>query len=292
MSEDIGVEEVAAFLQDERKYDRELTRKEFHKLMYFARLELQNLGVSADIPYFWYKFGTMTPTTEEGVLVDRTEGTVECSKEPEEMGIRPELESEVRLGVSRVLNRYYELGLEGLTDAMYEDAPYEVQRKYRTLDKQLGKLSKDDSPSDLDTSSLRESVFDIVDAFPKEEFPECKKHLLIWYSIMDEELDSNDFSASHARDITEAFWTIFSVELAQRESAGVDLDEIVTTLGTDRNTFFEYAEEMKTKLRMHDKERIEITSEDVIGVNGRIEDERTEEAVTAVAKSVPDIPTP
>jgi hypothetical protein len=292
MSEVLGVEEVAAFLQDERKYDRELTRKEFHKLMYFARRELQELGISADIPYFWYKFGTMTPTTDEGIVVDRTEGTVECTKKPDEVGVPSDLESEVRLGVSRVLNRYYELGIEGLTDVMYENAPYDVQRKYRCLDKQLSELPKGETNLDCETSSLRESVFDIIDSFPKEEFPECREYLLIWYSIMDEELDSPDFSASHAMDITEAFWTIFSVKLAQKESTEVTLNEIVTTLGTDKGTFFEYAEKMKTRLRMHDRERIEMNSEENVGVNGRIEEESVKEAATAIAKSMPDIPTP
>lgn len=51
--------------------------------------------------------------------------------------------------MSRPLDQYYQHGLEDLTDRVYEETPYEVQRHYRRLDKQL-EAAADDGQMTLD----------------------------------------------------------------------------------------------------------------------------------------------
>lgn len=288
MPDPLDVGEVAALLLDERKYDQPLTRKEFHKLMYFARQELDELGVSAEVPYFWYKFGTMAPTTNPHLSVEQTDSrsAVHCSLSPSELNLSEDLEARARLAVSRALNRQYELGTEGLTDVMYREAPYDVQRYYRTLDKQLSVLTgkRDDEEVDTSRDAIRERVFDIVDSFPVEEYPELRGDLYVWYDVMSDELDAHDFSAHHAHEAAEALWTVFSVEMAQRANTGVSKEEIVTTLGTDEEAFHQYAEEMRKRLRMWDRERTQLRTEQ--------EDEELLDITEAVAVSRSEIPTP
>jgi len=289
MPDPLDVGEVAALLLDERKYDQPPTRKEFHKLMYFAAKELRDVEVAAEIPYFWYKFGTMTPTTHSGISI-KQEGrssAVRCSVTPDELSLSDDQAARARLAVSRVLNRHYELGTEGLTDRMYTDAPYEVQRRYRELDKQLGALNGIRNDEEIDTSreAVRESVFDFVDAFPVDEFPHLRGDLYIWYDVMSAELDTHDFSASHLLEVAEAFWTIFSVELAKLANTGVTIDEVVSTLGTDKETFHEYAEEMRQRIQMWDRDRTRLQSESM-------DNDELIEAAEAVVASHSEIPTP
>lgn len=289
MPDPLDVGEVAALLLDERKYDQPPTRKEFHKLMYFAAKELQDVDVEAEVPYFWYKFGTMTPTTHNTISIQHEghSSAVRCSVTPKQLNLADDQAARARLAVSRVLNQHYKLGTEGLTDKMYDDAPYEVQRRYRELDKQLGALAGIRNDVEIDTSreAIRENLFDFVDAFPVDEFPQLRSDLFRWYDVMSAELDTHDFSANHMLEVAEAFWTIFSVKLAQRANTGVTKSEIVSTLGTDEENFHEYAEEMRQRIQMWDRDRTRLQSEST-------DNDEVVEAVEAVVTSHPEIPTP
>ena len=287
MPDPLSVGDVAALLFDERKYDEPLTRKEFHKLMYFARKELDDLDVPADIPYFWYKFGTMTPTTDASIVVERTNQTsaVSCTRAPDELDLSSDLAAQARLAIRRVLNHQYEIGTEPLTDLMYDEAPYEVQRHYRRLDKQLGVLTgKRDDDIDTSKAAIRETLFDLVNAFPLDTFPEFRGDLYVWYDVLSAELDAYQFSPNQAHEIAEAFWTGFAVELAQRENTGVTKSEIVATLGTDEETFHNYAEEQRMRLHAWDRERTQLLAEP--------ENERLIDVAEAVVVANQEIPTP
>lgn len=236
MTSTLSVGEVTALLFDEREYTNPIPPKTFYKVLYFADKELKDVGLETDIQNFWYKFGTMAKTSNSAVNVywddDRH---VECTLRPSQIDLPEEDETKARLAVSRALNRLYELKTIGLTDLMYEDAPYEVQRQYRLLDKQLSHQidGKPDFP-DVDTS--REAVFDtiftIIDTFPTEDFPHLEDDLHLWYSVVSAELDAEGFQPQKALNISELFWTIFSIDLAQIENTGLSKEEIAEELST------------------------------------------------------------
>lgn len=223
---------------DEREYSNPLRPKTFYKLLYFVDKELEDVGLDTDIQHFWYKFGTMAKTGGSPVNVDWSadDREVRCNVSTDQLDLPEDEETKARLAVSRALNRLYELNTEGLTDVMYEDAPYDVQRHYRHLDKQLSDAI-DDKPDYPDVNSSREAVldtvFNIVDSFPFEDYPWLEDDLDLWYSVVIAELDAEEYRPQKALNVSELFWTIFCIDLAQRESIGLTPEEIAEELDTE-----------------------------------------------------------
>jgi len=136
---------VIALLFDECEYD-ELRPKAFYKLLYFADKELEREHLSVDLPIYWYMYGAVVATSETDVSIDtRDDGnTVKCSSDTADIDASESAIAQGRRAVGRALERYYAGGIEGLTEEMYKEAPYEVQQHYRRLDQQLG-TAKDKS---------------------------------------------------------------------------------------------------------------------------------------------------
>lgn len=258
MTSTLSVGEVTALLLDERFYSNPLRPKTFYKLLYFADKELDDVGLDTDIQHFWYKFGTMVKTTGSPVTVDwSNEGReVRCSLSAAQVSLPQEEETKARLALSRALNRLYEQNTEALTDEMYENAPYDVQRHYRRLDKQLSD-SIDDKPDYPEVYSSREAVidtvFDIVDSFPVDDYPWLEKDLDLWYSVVSAELDAEEYRPQKALKVSELFWTIFSIDLAQRENTGLTPEEITEEL--DTHDLEGRQEEIRKKLELIERER-------------------------------------
>lgn len=258
MTSTLSVGEVTALLLDERFYSNPLRPKTFYKLLYFADKELNEVGLDTDIQHFWYKFGTMAKTGGSPVTVDWSDDNreVRCSLSASQLSLPREEETKARLALSRALNRLYEQNTEGLTDDMYEDAPYDVQRHYRRLDKQLSDAI-DDKPDYPEVDSSRETVintvFDIIDTFPVDDYQWLEQDLDLWYSVVSAELDAEEYRPQKALKVSELFWTIFCIDLAQRENTGLTPEEIAEEL--DTQDLEGRQEDIRKELELIERER-------------------------------------
>lgn len=221
----LSVGEVVALLFDEHKYNSPITRKAVHKLLYFVDDELDRQRVSTDISTYWYMYGTMTATANTCVHTggEPNDDPVICDIGANDID-RPE--RTIRRGrqaVSRALERYYDLKLEGLTDRMYDDAPYEIQRHYRRLDKQLETADSTQMTLTFDRNAgpTRETLYDIIEDFPTDSFPHYEDDLYIWYRLMSAELDSSRYDPKEAKKYSKTFWRLFCLELAVHENDGL-----------------------------------------------------------------------
>lgn len=238
MTHDLAVDEVVALILDEYKYNRSFTPKEIYKLLYFAEKEIEKERISTDMQKFWYMFGTMTATSDTAIETSRDgkTGTVSCGLTVDDIDAP---ESTIRHGrdaVNRALDQYYNLRLGGITDKMYKEAPYEVQRHYRRLDKQLdaaadtGQMTLDGGKNKKRT---RETMSDLVESFPLEDYPEYEDDLYIWYRLLSAKLDSSNYDPDEAKKLTKKFWRLFCLELACRENDGLTRDQIADELNID-----------------------------------------------------------
>ena len=257
MRDKLSVGEVVALLFDEHIYDSPLSRKTVHKLLYFIKDELDRERVAFEIPTFWYMYGTLTVTTDSGVHtggepdgdpvicdiaaadIDKPEGTIRCG----------------RRAASRTLERYYDLGLEGLTDRMYNDAPYEVQRHYRRLDKQLETADSAQMTLTFDRNAgaTRETLYDFIEDFPTDSFPDYEDDLHIWYRLMSAELDSSGYDPKEGKKYSQAFWQLFCLELAVRENDGLTREQIARELNL--NSIDGAKNQLRSQLRSWEREK-------------------------------------
>ena len=258
MTSTLSVGEVTALLMDEKEYSNPFRPKTFYKLLYFADKEIEDIGLDTDIQHFWYKFGTMAKTSGSPVNVDWSADAreVRCSLSPAQVRLPQDDETKARLAVSRALNRLYEHKTEGLTDDMYEEAPYDVQRHYRRLDKQLSDAI-DDKPDFSEVDSSREAVldtvFDIIESFPVDDYPWLEEELDLWYSVVIAELDAEEYRPRKTLQISELFWTIFCIDLAQRENTGLSSKEIAEEL--DMQDFEGRQEDIRKELELIERDR-------------------------------------
>lgn len=263
MAPDLGVDDTIALLLDERKYDSPLRAKEFHKLLYFINQKFEERGIDVDIPYYWYRYGTVTPTAGTQVSIQEAEdggSEVVTGVHPDDIDATEEEINEARDAVQEVLLRYYQIGgLESLTDLMYEDAPYDVQREFRELDKQL-RTAADDHPDILDDGydrhSIRRRLTKVVDTFPTDEFPHLESDLYLWYNVMSTELDYPDefYSANEMLSLCDSFWTLFMIEVAQQEHSDITVEEVRDAISDDIER---YQERLRTKLQHRRREQTE-----------------------------------
>ncbi|MYL67030.1 hypothetical protein [Halorubrum distributum] len=261
MTLEFGVDDVTALLLDERKYDSPLREKEFHKLLYFIKQELEEEGIDANIPYYWYRYGTVTPTSESSVTVEKAEdggSQVICPVEPDTIDVPEDELDQVRDVVQEVLLRYYQIGgLEPLTDLMYEDAPYEVQIEFRQLDKQL-RTAADNHPDLLDDGydkdDIRRTLSRVVKMFPTSEFPHQESDLYLWYTVMSTELDQTDqfYSVNEMLSLCDAFWTVFMIEVAQQEHSDLTVKEVRDAISDDVDS---YQKQMRARLENKEREQ-------------------------------------
>lgn len=261
MPPEFGVDDVTALLLDERKYDSPLREKEFHKLLYFVKQELEEEGINANIPYYWYRYGTVTPTSGTSVIVEKAEdggSQVVCPVEPDSIDASEDQIDQVRDVVQELLLRYYQIGgLQPLTDLMYEDAPYDVQREFRQLDKQLRTAA--DNHLDLlddgyDRDDIRGTLSRVVKSFPTDEFPHLESDLYLWYNVMSTELDHTDqfYSVNEMLSLCDAFWTVFMIEVAQQEHSDITVEEVRDAISDDVDS---YQEQMRARLKNKEREQ-------------------------------------
>lgn len=256
----LTVDEVTALLLDIRDFDNPLREKELHKLLYFIKHGLQEEGIDANIPYFWYRYGTMAKLSDAETSIAQTkDGTaVQCPVTPASLNLDESTVDKAKMVVSQEYSRYLqEGGVEGITDRQYEDAPYEVQRHYREMDKQL-RTATDEHPDFMeegyDPDSIRRSLSRVVKSFPTDEFPKLEDDLYLWYGVMSTELDEERYKPETLLSISDTFWTIFSIELAQSEHSDMTVEEVRDEISDDID---EYKARLRETLRNREREQTE-----------------------------------
>lgn len=231
----IELGDVAAILFDEFGRSSTMNAKTFHKTTYFIEKRIKELGGNFDLPYFWYKFGTMTVTQNSPVTIQNTEEESEvlCSRRTEDLSLTPEQEEIIRTATKDVLADHDELDTEGLTDNQYEEAPYEAQRRYRQLDDfvQWQIFKKDEDITNFERDEIHRYVNEFIDAFPSEEFPEYENDLYLWYDLLSNRLRDEETTLGDIEELVEMFWSIFTLELAVSIDTGVSPQTVQRELG-------------------------------------------------------------
>lgn len=207
-------------LDHERGSADALHKKSLHKLLYRIDVKSSERGIDISIPYYWYLFGTVSPAVPSTIPLVGTGN--------------PGFKDRLRSVVSDVLSEYYDHGLEWLTDRMYDDAPYEVQRDFRKLDKKVRTLHPEYHDF-YEVNPSREcvitSVHETFESFPIARFPEYERPLIKWYNTLTRELHSHSPAPSRLMTVNVTFWRIFALELAQRHAQGMTPEEIRGDLG-------------------------------------------------------------
>ncbi|WP_435196008.1 hypothetical protein [Natronomonas sp. EA1] len=287
MTQRLGVDELAAILLDEHRYDNALPPKAFHKIAYFAQKELDEIGLSANISYFWYRYGIMTCTSGSSVGIDRgsVQNELSCNTDPDDLQLSENEEMQLRLAVNRALKQFYNLSLEGLTDKMYEEAPHDFQRHYRTLDKQLSTVvptGPDYLAKTPTKEDIRETLFEFCNSFREDPINECLDDMLVFYRCMSDELDSENWSPNDLQEISRIFWGIVSAELAQKENSGLSLEQIAAEFEKSPEEFLSTQRGMRRELRTFEREdRMDLRQGSISPV--------TKSAADAVVTSIVDI---
>jgi hypothetical protein len=228
---EIDLGDVAAILFDEFGRSSTMDAKTFHKTTYFIEKKLDELGEDFNLPYFWYKFGTMTVTQNSPVTIqhDEEESEVLCSKRTEDLSLTPQQEENIREATKEVLEEHDDIGTEGLTDRMYEkDAPYEAQRKYKKLDDfiQWQLYKKDEDETTFERDEIHRYVNEFIDSFPEDEHPEYINDLYLWYDLLSNRLNDPETTLGDIEELVEIFWSIFILELAVDIGTGPTKEEI------------------------------------------------------------------
>lgn len=265
MSEDhpseITLGDVAAILLDEFGRSSTMDAKTFHKITYFIGKKINERGADFDLPYFWYKFGTMTVTENSPVTIqhDEEESGVLCFKRLEDLSLTPRQEDIIRKSTQEVLKEHDEIGTEGLTDRMYEeDAPYDAQRKYRKLDDfiqwQLYKKANNDNETSFERDEIRRYVNEFIDAFPENKYQQYVNDLYLWYDLLSNRLRDPETTLEDIEELVEIFWSIFTLELAIDIDTGTSKEEIKREL--DIGDLEKRKQYFRTELQHQEREHL------------------------------------
>ena len=207
---------VIKLINEERTYETDLVKKSRYKLLYTIKKLADERDIDISIPYFWYQFGTVSPLPSVG-------------PEPELPDQAKDFKEELRHLVSEALELYYDDRLEGITDIMYRDAPYDVQREFRELDKKV-RTHHEDYNDFYEVEPSRESIIDSVyavqDTFPTVKFCEQEQDLSKWYTMFTREVDKTDFDPDKLMKINLTFWRIFALRVAENHRHEMTKQEV------------------------------------------------------------------
>lgn len=257
------LEEITALVLEEFE-DRggeRLSPTAYNKILHFVEKQLDDRGIDADVPMFWYMFGRVATTnTNPHVSIENTgEGQkVMCAVSPSSVNLSERSQRAVQNGIDEGLNLYFESDLDGLIRASYDDAPYEAQRVFLDLKDQL-ESEADQSQRTLgdfsaNNDQIRSLVYEFIREFPTDEFPEYERDLNKWYRILGAELDSDDPDFEYVYRLTKRFWQLFCLELACRENTGLDPNTIANELSSVQMSIDQTKEELRDWLHREEKE--------------------------------------
>ncbi len=212
---------IRQFLEENHIYE-ELPDKAVHKLSYLVYQRAHEHGLDVSLPYFWYRYGVLTqqPATS-------TSGPVSPGLDATEEELLNQISE-------TVLEKYYDTSLREITDLTYKDAPYEVFRHWRELDKQISRLQDNYNPF-FDNTPIREEIEDkierVYDSFPLAEYPHHEADIATWYFGMTRELDMGLENVQRLHDVNTVFWGIFTLSVAEKHHYNMTREEVLQALG-------------------------------------------------------------
>jgi len=228
---------IKEFLEENHIYE-DLPDKAIHKLSYLVVKHSQDRGVELSIPYFWYRYGVLT------------QQTTSSTPEPPSPSLDSDEEKTVNNVAEMVLEKYYSSSLKEITDLTYKDAPYEVFRHWRELDKQISRLRDNYNPF-FDNTPIREEIEDkierVYDSFPVSEFPQHETDIATWYFSMIRELEMGLQNVERIHDVNCVFWGIFTLSVSQKHRYNMTEEEVLQALGI--SSFEEELEERRSLLQ-------------------------------------------
>jgi len=239
MSNEMTLEEITALLLEklEEKGGDRLPPTAYNKLLHFVEKRLSQKGIEAELPLFWYMFGRVAAKNNSGVYVDTAGGKrgIQCGLSAGDVTASDLAMREAMKGIDEGLDIYFDRGLDGLVRASYDDAPYDVQRTYLDLNKQMETEADQNQATFNDfateqNAQVRALLYEFVHNFPENEFDEFQQDLHKWYRLLSAELDSENYDSEDALEFTEKFWRLFCLELACRENNGLSTEEIAAEL--------------------------------------------------------------
>lgn len=228
---------IRKLLEENHIYEG-LPDKAIHKLSYMVYKHSQDRGLELSIPYFWYRYGVLTqqPTSSAPELPSP--------------GLNSDEEETLNNVAQTVLEKYYSSSLKEITDLTYKDAPYEVFRHWRELDKQISRLQDNYNPF-FDNTPIREEIEDkieqVYDSFPVSEFPQHETDISTWYFSMIRELDMGMQNVDRLHDVNTVFWGVFTLSVAKKHRYNMTEDEVLQALGI--TSFEAELEERRSVLR-------------------------------------------
>lgn len=249
-----ALDAVVQLIREENKYDN-LPAKAVNKLLYLVHKEANRRGLNVTVPYFWYMFGTVASDAADDWGTDTGP---EPDIDPNPVDQNRDDINQLRTVVSDVLDMYYENSLEYITDLTYQDAPYNVQPKWRELDKKLATRNdeyKDFFEEGPSVDEIRESVDAVYDSFPVSRYSQHQSDFLNWYSIMTREILSTDPDLDRMMNANLSFWRIFSLTIAENHRHEMTKEDVLDALSIES---FEAAREAsRDDLRRIQEEALE-----------------------------------
>lgn len=251
MSNELTLEEITALLLEkleERGGDR-LPPTAHNKLLHFVEKRLSQKGIETELPLFWYMFGRVAAKSNSGVYIETSRGKrgIRCDLSAGDVTASDLVMRETMKGIDEGLDIYFDHKLDGLIRASYDDAPYEVQRTYLDLKKQMetkadqSQATLNDFASEQNTQA-RTLLYEFIHDFPVDKFPNYERDLHKWYRLLSAKFDSEDYDSECALELTEQFWRLFCLEIACRENTGLSEEEIAAELNNVKNIAAEKAE--------------------------------------------------
>lgn len=212
---------IKQLLEENHIYE-ELPNKAIHKLSYLVYKRANDRGFEVSIPYFWYRYGVLTQQAPHDTV------------EPSSPGLDTSAIEGLNDVTETVLDIYYDTSLKNITDLTYKDAPYEVFRHWRNLDKQISRLQRNYNPF-FDNTPIREEIEEklesVFDTFPLEEYPQHETDLSNWYFSMTRELDMGLENVQRLHDVNIEFWGAFTLTVAKNHHPNMTEDEVLRELG-------------------------------------------------------------
>lgn len=258
MSDRLSVEEITAILLDEhhKEYPDSIPPKALYKILYFVHQKLEKKHIDAEIPYYWYMYGTKLKTVGTEISINQTPQGRRVSVNLAVSDIEADSYTinQVREVTSEELNRYYKRKLKGITNDMYWETPYEIQRVYRELDQQIAVSSDGEQATllmDNNRTAIKQSLVRFAQSFPSEAFTEQEETMWLWYGVMSNELLYENFDPDDLQSLAKKFWRYFSLELALQENNDITKEEIEA----DRNIDDIYAEQKRIENELLHRER-------------------------------------
>ena len=233
-------------LLEEKHIYEELPNKAIHKLSYLVYKRATDRGFDVSIPYFWYRYGVLTQQPPQETAHPST----------------PDLDSSVVEGlndvVDIVLDLYYDTNLQEITDLTYKDAPYDVFRHWRELDKQISRLERNYNPF-FDNTPIREEIEEklerVYDSFPLDEFPQHETDLSTWYCSMTRELDMGMENIQRLHKVNMGFWGLFALSVAEKHHYDMSREDVFRALGI--SSFEGEIQNRRGELRKLEREALE-----------------------------------